>query len=743
MAKGQGAASGPPAGTRMKTVQDSLRAAELHKAGKFAEAAQLYADVLRRDPRNPHVKHMMALCLGRLGRLPEAVAALREASNALPGDADIASSLGNMLTQAGAREEAEAAFTRALSIKPRHGAAQAGLFQLNASHHQLDDLRRIVAEEPDNGEAALALGCAMIAAGEDPKLAEREWRLAVQREALSADRLTMACKKAFSDLRDREGLALLKTAVAFKPSDAALLCALGATLVDQQRYNEALAALTRALSVDPGHVNSLINLGTLYFECKQYNESLACYRKAMISAPENLQARLSFGKVARNVCEWKDVEDSDAKLARLLERDGFVPGRRLDPFSPLSCHMTPADHLLFARDFARALRVGAKDALPPAPPPDPNRRIRIGYFSRDFFHHATAFLAVELFELHDRETFEVFAYSFSPDDKSEMRRRVVNAFDHFVEVGDMTHLEAARRIRADDIDILVDLKGYTSACRTEVMALRPAPVQVNFLGFPGSMGADFIDYIIGDRIVTPLEAAPNYDEKIVQLPGSYQPNDSRRAVSDLMPTRAECALPEDGFVFCCFNNTYKITPAVFHLWMRLLDQVPGSVLWLYEANATARDNLAYEAASAGIDPERLIFAPWTDVKTHLARHQHADLFLDTRPYNAHTTASDALWAGVPVVTYPGESFASRVAASLLHGVGLPELITSSLADYEALALALARDPARLAALKAHLLGVRSTATLFDAAAYTRGIEAAYLRMHALRSAGQPPEPICV
>ncbi|MFG1480153.1 tetratricopeptide repeat protein [Xanthobacter sp. V4C-4] len=727
----------------MKTLQDSLKAAELHKAGKFADAAAAYAGVLQREPNNPHAKHMMALCLSRIGRLPEAAKALREAARSLPGDADIAGSLGNVLAQMGEREEAQASFERALAIKPGHRAAQAGLSQLAAADGRLDVLRRAVAEDPDNGEAALALGCALIATGSDPGLAVEEWSQAVGRGALTVERLAEMSRQAYAQLRDREAILLLQTAASLRPTDAALFGSLGALLLDKQRYNEALDAVRRALALDPADVNSWTNLGTIYVDIRKFTDALACYRKAMALAPDNILVRVSFSKVARAVCEWSEVELREAETARLLTRTGAMAGLRIDPFSPLSSHMTPADHLRFARNYAASLRVLPQHVCPPAPPANPGRRIRVGYFSRDYHHHATAFLAVEMFERHDREKFEVFAYSYGPNDNSDMRRRVVGAFDHFVEVAGMSNEDVARRIHDDGIDILVDLKGYTANCRTEVMAMRPAPVQVNFLGFPGSMGASFIDYIIGDRVVTPLADAANYDEKIVQLPGSYQPNDSRRLMSDVVPSRADCGLPETGIVFCCFNNTYKITPDMFRLWMRLLDQVPDSVLWLYEANATARDNLAYEAASAGVDPDRLIFAPWADVKDHLARQVHADLFLDTRPYNAHTTASDALWAGVPVVTFPGESFASRVAASLLHAVGLPELVTSSLEEYEALALALARDPERVATLKSRLLRMRAGAALFDAAAYTRGIEAAYLRMHALRVAGRPPEPIVI
>jgi len=321
-----------------------------------------------------------------------------------------------------------------------------------------------------------------------------------------------------------------------------------------------------------------------------------------------------------------------------------------------------------------------------------------------------------------------------------MRARIEQAFDRFVDVGPLSHADAAARIHADRVDILVDLTGYTNLARTEIAALRPAPVQVNFLGYPGTMGADFIDYIITDRFITPPGHEAHYSEQPVYLPGSYQANDRKRSVAGT-PPRSELGLPEKSFVFCCFNQMTRILPDVFAAWMRLLKAVPDSVLWLLKSNAWAEQNLRREAQRHGIAPERLVFAPVLPQERHLGRFGAADLFLDTSPYNAHTTASDALWAGLPVLTCAGDTFASRVAGSLLTAVGLPELVTRSMADYEALALRLARNPGELAGLRDKLLRNRSTAPLFDTPAFTRHLEAAYLRMWENYLAGQPPRAI--
>lgn len=739
MGKGQRAAFGQPDGGRLKSAKDALRAGTLHQAGDHKGAAQLYAASLKRDPKNPIVQHMYALCLRQIGRIPEAVGALRISTALDPRNVEALADYGSLLLQMGDRAAAREAFEKALALRPNHPLAKAGVARLSAVDGSLDDLLRTVAEQPGNGQAALALGCAIISSGGEPDDAAKVWVEAVQRGALTPEDIGIEGVNAYRGGRDREALALLKIAATLKPTVAALHANLGMILLEKRRHAEAMEALGEALKVDPNHVGALLNLGSVCLDRKAYPEALAYLNRVLKIEPDNVVARLGAANASRQICQWRNVEQEEAAIAKLLAQSATRTG----PFLLLSSHMTPKDHLRAARVWAQGVRVERDDKLPPAPPADPSRRIRIGYLSNDYYNHATTFLAVEMFERHDREKFEIFAYSHSPDDKSDMRRRVVSAFDHFVEIERMSNPEAARRIRADGIDILVDLKGYTQGARSEIMALRPAPVQVNFLGYPGSMGADFIDYVVGDRFVTPLSAAADYDEKIVQLPHCYQPNDRHRRISETLPSRAACGLPESGFVFCCFNNTYKITPAVFSVWMRLLDEVPGSVLWLYEANAAARDNLAYEAAKFGIEPDRIIFAPNALLADHLARHAHADLFLDTLPYNAHTTASDALWAGVPIVTCAGETFAARVAASLLDAVGMPELITTSLADYEALALALARDPERLAGLKARLVEARATAPLFDSEKFTRDIEAAYQRMHALRSAGKVPEPIVV
>jgi predicted O-linked N-acetylglucosamine transferase (SPINDLY family) len=368
-------------------------------------------------------------------------------------------------------------------------------------------------------------------------------------------------------------------------------------------------------------------------------EAIACFRTAVELDPKLTSIRVWLHHKRRGICDWSGIEAEEAELLALLDSSESAP----HPFSVLSMATSPAAQLRVARAASEGLK---------APQPDygPRRaasgKLRIGYLSSDFCRHATAILVTQLFELHDRSRFEISAYSHGPDDNSEIGARLRKAFDHFVDLNSLSDDEAARRIYADGIDILIEMKGYTSGARTGISARRPAPVQASFIGFPGTMGADFIDYIIADPFVLPMDQQDVYSEKIIHLPHCYQPNDTSRLIADVTPTRAQCGLPDQGFVFCSFNNSYKLTPAFFDIWMRLLLAAPGSVLWLLEANELVRDNLRKEARERGVDTDRRIFALRLPSTEHLARHRLADLFLDKLPYNAHTTASDALWAGL-------------------------------------------------------------------------------------------------
>jgi predicted O-linked N-acetylglucosamine transferase (SPINDLY family) len=447
----------------------------------------------------------------------------------------------------------------------------------------------------------------------------------------------------------------------------------------------------------------------------------------------------SLGR-SRDMCEWDEFDMSPSRARALLRQD---QGGGLPPFLMLSVPGISAQEQracseLWVRD--RVATHGAqRDALNFGFSLAAREKLKIAYLSNDFQDHATAELLVETLEAHDRDRFEVHAFSFGADDGGAMRRRLRDSFETFHDVTPLSDADAARAVHLAGIDILVDLKGFTRGARTGIMMLHPAPVQVNYLGYPGTLGADICDYIITDPFISPMATVSDYSEALAYMPHSYQPH-GRRSVIGRKPARAELGLPETGFVFCCFNQAYKFTPPLFDLWCRLLEATPDSVLWLL-ADDRAQGNLRGEALRRGIAPDRLVFAPHVAQGDHLGRLQHADLVLDTFPFGAHTTASDALWAGVPIVTCAGDTFPSRVAGSLLHAVGLPELIAPDEEGYVSIARALAAEPRRLQACKDKLQGALKTAPLFDVAAYTTALEGLYEIMWERRVLGLPPATI--
>jgi predicted O-linked N-acetylglucosamine transferase (SPINDLY family) len=532
--------------------------------------------------------------------------------------------------------------------------------------------------------------------------------------------------------RAAEALVSYDQVIAVKPAFAEAWNNRGNALAALNRLDEALSSYERMLAARPGDLGALHHRALTLLELKRYEEAAHGFAEVLKAQPAFPYARGNLLYSRLNACDWEGLEHEQAEISARLKA-----GERV---------VTPIQHAAFSsslEDQLQAARIWAADKYPAVAPvwrgeAYRNDRIRVAYLSADFHSHATAALMAGVFEHHDRERFQTVAMSFGPDDGSEMRARLVAAFDSFVDVRDKSDGEVAALLRQGKIDIAVDLKGYTQDSRPGILAHRAGPLQVAYLGFPGTMGVDYIDYIIADRTVIPAGHEPFYSESIAYLPDSYQANDAKRRISETPLARGDFGLPEDAFVFCCFNNNFKIMPAMFAIWMRLLAAVEGSVLWLLEDNPAASRNLRREAAVRGIGPERLVFAQRANLDAHLARHRLADLFLDTLPYNAHTSCSDALWAGLPVITCSGETFAGRVAASLLRAVGLPELVTESLGDYEALAARLARDPTGLAVLKAKLLHNRNTYPLFDTARFTRNLEAAYRVMMERHQQGLPP-----
>jgi len=489
-----------------------------------------------------------------------------------------------------------------------------------------------------------------------------------------------------------------------------------------KRFSESLEDCERALALRPGFADALYNRGNALTELNRPQEALLSYEQALALDPDHSSALSGLANAAMTVGDWART----ARLGEALKADVLAGKSRIQPFVLMGYHDDNELQLRCSQQYAGQAGPGALAPLWTGARYD-HAKIRLAYLSADFHEHVTSTLLVEMFERHDRDRFEITAVSFGPDDNSALRARLIKAFDRFHDARQQSDREVAGLLRQWEIDIAIDLGGYTSGARPWVLAHRPAPVQVKYMGYPGTSGSAFIDYIIADALVVPPDQQRFFTEKLAALPDTLWVTDVKRAIAEA-PTRREAGLPQKAFVFCCFNHNWKITPPIFDIWMRLLTRIEGSVLWLLEGNASIRGNLCKEAASRGVAEDRLIFAGRTTPAKHLARQQLADIFLDTLPYNAHTTASDALWVGLPVITTPGHSFPARVAASILTAADQRDLIARDLAEYEALALKLAREPDTLAAIRNRLKSSRDRLALFDTARFTRNLEAAYAAM---------------
>jgi predicted O-linked N-acetylglucosamine transferase (SPINDLY family) len=511
----------------------------------------------------------------------------------------------------------------------------------------------------------------------------------------------------------------------------------GITLSQMAYFAEAVASFDRVLALRPDSAQTWASRGNALLEQKRFEEATHDYDKALALDPEYGSAR-GYRLLAKLwCCDWRNLDADIADVSSRLRAGARV----IQPFGNLMISSDPADQLQCARVWSRG--EGAQTPLWRGERYT-HDRIRIAYLSGDFCVHPVSILMAGVFEAHDKARFETTAIAFGPDDGSELRARMARSFDRFVDVRGRTDFEIASLLREQQVDIAVDLMGLTGSSRHGILAFRPAPIQVNYLGFPGTMAMSHMDYLIADRIVIPPGEQRHYSEKVVYLPDTYMASDAKRRVSDRCFRRAEAGLPENGVVFACFNNSYKFRPRTFDIWMRLLKAVDGSVLWLSEPHASAKRNLMNEAETRGVDAERLVFAPFLEkLDEHLARLRLADLFLDTLPCNAHTTASDALFMGVPVLTTPGPTFAGRVAASLLSAIGLPELVTDSPAAYEARALELARDAHALRAMRNKLADNRDSFPLFGTARFTRHLEAAFVGMWERHRRGVVPESFAV
>jgi len=743
----------------------------LARLGQAIEAIDCYRQALRLRPDHAQAHYNLGLALKAAGQWDSALVEFQAAWRINPNFAEAYYHQGTALQRQGRLDEAIAFYRQALGINPNFASAHYHLGTALQSQGRLDEAvacyRQALPLDPNFAEAHSNLGSALESQGRFDEAA------ASYRQAL---RLNPNFAEAHNNLgsvlqnqgRLEEAVACYRQALQLNAHYAEAHNNLGSLLQSQGRLAEAVACHRRALELKPDFTAAYTNLAIALKEQGQTVEAIACFRQALQLEPASPAILGELTHQLQQVCLWSDLGELSQRVIEAVATDGR--GGRAPALAPflflaLPTATTANQQHQCARQWVeqrlktvRSSKSKVQSASEVRCPmsnvkstssdfglrtSDFGHSITVGYLSADFHEHATAYLIAELIEKHQRQRFAVFGYSVGPEDSGPMRRRLVKAFDRFVDLKDVSFEAAARRIEADGVDILVDLKGFTGQARTQILALRPAPLQVNYLGYPGTMAAPFIDYILVDDFVVPPDQQPFFTEKLVHLPGCYQVNDSTRQIAAHTPSRAECGLPEVGFVFCCFNKSYKITPEVFEVWMRLLKNIPGSVLWLLEANRFAPANLRREAQARRVMAQRLVFAPRLPLAEHLARHRLADLFLDTWPVNAHTTASDALWAGCPVLTMAGQAFPSRVAGSLLHALGLPELITTSLQEYKEMSLRLARNADLLNDLRARLQANRKTSRLFDGGHFARNLEKAYVTMWELYASGEEPRGFIV
>jgi protein O-GlcNAc transferase len=755
-------------------MQGALR---LRRAGQRNAAAEIYLGILKSDPND--IEALYALCTLRYqsGQYEDVERLIGEALQADPKSANAYYYRACLLERLNRPKEALASFDAALALKPDYVQALVDrgilLGQSNCYAEALASFDAALAINPNIAEIWSCRATVLLALLHlEEALASADRALALRRDYSDAWKNRGLVLRALR--KDHDALACFDKGVELAPNQAGLLLARADLLLRLERYHDAAAAYKTYVSIAPGDASAWRNRAYALGEQRRIGEALSCLSKSLVFSPDDtetlaeravlyfdlrrfVEAAEDFEKVLNrdqdcptyvrgylticrlNSCDWRSLREDRAKIIA----DVHAGKLAISPFGGLAVGLSASEALATAR-------IWMKEEL--SPPTNAlwrgehyaHDRIRLAYLSADFNNHVVARMIAGVFEHHDKARFETIGISLGLDDDSPMRARIKGAFDRFVDVSDKTDSDAAAMLRDMEADISVDLTGLTRGSRPGILALRPAPVQVNYLGYPGTLGAEYIDYILADRIVIPDEERRYYCEHVVYLPGSFMPNDSTRAIASRAPSRAEAGLPPSGVVFCCFNNPYKFTPEIFAIWMRLLNAIEGSVLWLGRADLPAAHNLRREAHMLGISPERLIFAPYVLTGAdHLARLRRADLMLDTLPYNAHATACDALWAGVPVVTCMGSTFAGRVAASALMAVGLPELVTHSLDAYEALALRLARDKEALCAVKAKLARNRDTEPLFDTARFTRNLETAYSAMWQRQQRNQEPGPILV
>lgn len=709
------------------SIQDMLvKGFGLHQKGDLISAGEIYAQILKLQPLHFDALHLSGLIDAQGERLEKAVEFILKAVSVNPSNAPARCNLGNIYLNLERYQEAIESYSKALSLKPNYEEAiySRGLAYQRLGHFDeaINDYKKALGLNPNHIGTLTNIGNVFqLQKKYDEAIAS--YGKAIELNSQIAQPFNNRGNLFHEQRRFKEALADFDKALVINPNYPEALSNRANSLFSLKQYDKAIEGYNKAISLKPNYAEALHNRGNLYREIMHYELAIADYDLARTIKPDYDYLKGVHFATKMNICDWSNLDSEWNSVCR----DICLSKKTIAPFMVLPI----SDSIDLQRKVAE-LWVREKHPAQVAPAYKSrytdDEKIRIGYFSADFHEHATMYLMAQLFELHDKSRFELIAFSFGPDKQDSMRERAVAAFNQFYDVRDKTDQEIAQFSRDLGVDIAIDLKGFTLDSRTGIFSYRAAPIQINYLGYPGTMGAEFIDYIIADQTIIPQYLQEKYSEKVLYLPDCYQVNDQTREIADTKYSRESLGLPINGFIYCSFNANYKITPTVFDVWMRILRSVDESILWLFEDNAKSALNLKNEAEKRGINPNRIYFAKRVALSEHLARQKIADLFLDTWPCNAHTTTSDALWAGLPVLTLPGEGFASRVAASLVNAVGLSELIAENEKRYEELAIELAKDSEKLDHYKKALLLNLESSPLFDTKKFTLNLENLYIQL---------------
>ena len=720
-----------PSSNLRKKISDSqkklLEAISLHQKNKFAEAREIYDSILKNEPNNFEALQLIAAINLQDKKYLLATIQLKNALKVEKKHAYIYNNLGIGLKGLQKYEEAIVNFDEAINIDKDYIDAFFNLgntyLDLKNPEKAIVNYKKVIELNPDHIHALNNLGNCFVAT---KKL---DLALTHYQNALTIDPSFIPvyanCGDVYGEMQEfKKSIDCYVKAIEGGYQSPQVFTKLGASYASLNLLDLALQSYQSALAIDPRFGNAIVNSGCALLDKKLHNLAHNAFSKALLSEGVYPYLRGLFQINQMYIAQWNDFESQ----VSLILSDINANINCIRPFDFLALIDSPDGALKAAKMLVNDKYPNKEYVLDPINTNRPNKKIKIAYFSPDFLNHAGATLIAELIELHDRSKFEIYGFSFSADASDVYSKRLRASFDKFIDVSSLNDIEVANLSRSLNIDIAIDRNTHTKNNRLNIFSYRAAPIQVNFLGYPGTSGTDYIDYIIADHHVIPENNRVFFSEKIAYLQNSYQPNDRKKTISAKNFSRIDCNLPEHAFVYCCFNNIYKITPLTFKVWMSILSSTQGSVLWLLHESDLASENLKKEATICGVEPSRLIFAPKIEHPEHLARQKLADLFLDTLPYNAHTTASDALWVGLPILTCAGNSFQSRVACSLLMSIGAPELITYNYDEYISLAIELAKSPTKLNAIKDLISQNKFTSPLFDSESYTKNLEELFIEM---------------